>query len=579
MVWGLHSSTGEALPPRVFTSGKSQEEVIDEILEAFEDHRIVFLRGGVGSGKSIIGATVAGILGRATINVPVKPLQEQYQKDYEGRLFIKINGRPLKIRVLKGRDNFRCKKILGGRVRCSSRSLPCTMPLARDLPRWKVARRCRYWSPIYPHDVKPLRKEEGCQVLEYDSMGGTQYIYQRREGCGYYDQNRAYLEADILVYNNAKWQVDSLLGRKPKVEVEVFDEADLFLDGLTLRSVISEKMVSLLQGEAREAKGELYKEGRYSEGMAVESMAADFKKGFEELLVRYPPYAPHDFTHQVEVFLRELLDFLTGLESDYAQNLKVKFEEVLKYQEITSFYTERDRLTFFVAEPAKVLQDMLERSAKRILFMSATLQAIPVLREVYGIQDFALVEGETRMPGRMYVKRTGRERMVNWKIWQREDFRREYWENLSEILRRAERPTLVQVHAYQYLPEGTGYPEVPAREDLMSMNQEDGITSFKRGGDDILFSTKTDRGIDLPGKMCRSIVIMKYPYPSMKDPLFTVMKKRLGERTFWNYYNDMARRDFIQQVGRGLRSRDDWIEIWSPDLKVHQELARCKPRT
>lgn len=562
------------MPPRTFTSGKTQEEVIDEIIDRFDDHRIVLLKGGTGSGKSIIGATVAGALGRGTINVPVKPLQEQYKRDYEGRLYIKINEKPLKIRVMKGRDNFTCKKILGGRVRCSSRVLPCTIPLDRDTPRWKVARKCRYWSPIYPHDIKPLRKEGGCRVLEYDSIASTQYLYQRHEGCGYYDQNRYYLDADILVYNNAKWHVDSLMERKPRVDVEIFDEADLFLDNLTLRSVISERMMSMLLREAQKVKADLYRENRQAEGMEIESLATDIKKEFERFIGTKIPFKPYDFNDGAEHFIKGLLRFLKILETDYADSITAKLEDILTYKEITSFYTEKDRVTFFVPEPSLVMRDMLERSADRILLMSATLQDTSVLREVYGIHDFAYVDGEPKTPGKLYLKHTGNEKLVNWKSWQTEGFRVHYWKTLSEILRRAERPTLVQVHAYQYLPVDNRYQHIPVQGDIRNTDQEDGIHSFKTGKDDILFSTKTDRGVDLPGDMCRAIVLMKYPFPSMKDPLFTVMRKRLGDKAFWKYYNDITRREFLQQTGRGLRSPDDWIEIWSPDEKVHQALRK-----
>lgn len=576
MVWGLYSSTGNTLPPRTFSSGKTQEETIDEIIERFDDNRIVLLKGGVGSGKSIIGATVAGVLGKGIINVPVKPLQEQYEKDYGGRLHIKINEKPLKIRVLKGRDNFTCKKILGGNVKCSSRVLPCTMPLDSSTPRWKVARKCRYWSPTYSHDVKPLRNEEGCEVFEYEGVGGTQYMYQRHEGCSYYDQNNYYQDADILVYNNAKWYVDSLMGRKPKVDVEIFDEADLFLDGLTLRSVISERMITMLLKEARDAKDELYRKGEHAEGMEIESQATDIKKGFEKLMGGNVPFEPHDLNDAAEHFLKELLGFLKLLETDYADSVSSTLEYVLTYKEVTSFYVENGRIVFFVPEPSFVMRDMLEKSSGKILFMSATLQDPAVLKNVYGFDDFAYVEGESRTPGRLYARRIEDEKQVNWKNWQLEMFREQYWKTLSKIVRRAERPTLIQVHSYQYLPQNKGYTHVPTQEEIKGMNQEACIHSFKAGNDDVLFSTKTDRGIDLPGEMCRAVVIMKYPFPSMNDPIFTVMKKRLGDQAFWSYYNDIARRDFLQQIGRGLRSNDDWVEVWSPDLRVHQELRRMK---
>ncbi len=573
MTWGLYDRGGTALPPRVFSNGKTQEEAIDEIIEKFDDHRIVLLKGGVGSGKSIIGATVAGALGKGIINVPVKPLQEQYQRDYEGRLNIRINGRSLRIRVLKGRHNFVCKKILGGRVRCSSRMLPCTVPLGTDTPRWKTAMKCRYWSPIYPNVVAPLKKEKTCRITGYDSIGGTQYFHRRAAGCGYYDQNHYYLDADIIVYNSAKWHADTNLYRKPKVDIEIFDEADLFLDSLSLRTVLSSRMISTLVREAGEVKANLYRQNEHELGMEVESRAAEIRQAFDEFLSTRHPNKPYDFDDAVDTLLRSLTNFLKIMGTEFSENLMMKLDDILNYRDITSFFVEGDRMTFFVPEQSLVMKDILEKCTDRLLFMSATLQDLEVIREVYGIDDFGYVEGETRAPGRRYVKRLEREQTVNWQNWQNRRFREQYWQTLSEILKRAKRPTLVQVHSYQYLPENSSYHPIPSRHSLKDGNQEDGIISFKKGEESLLFSTKTDRGIDLPDGACRAIVIMKYPFPSMKDPLFTVMRKRLGDRAFWNYYNDIARREFEQQLGRGLRGPDDWIEVWSPDMRVHQELG------
>ncbi len=572
MTWGLYDHKGTALPPRVFSNGKTQEKTIDEIIEKFDDHRIVLLKGGVGSGKSIIGATVAGALGKGIINVPVKPLQEQYQRDYEGRLSIRINGRSLKIRVLKGRYNFTCKKILGGKVRCNSRILPCTVPLGTDTPRWKTAMKCRYWSPIYSNVIAPLKKEKTCEVIEYDSIGGTQYFHRRKEGCGYYDQNCHYLDADIIVYNNAKWHADTNLYRKPRVDVEIFDEADLFLDTLSLRTVLSNRMMSTMLREAGEVKARHYRQNEHDLGMEIESRAIEIRKSFAEFLSDKLPHKPYDFDDSADNLLRGMTNFLKIMGTEFSENLMMKLDDILNYRDITSFFVEGDRMTFFVPEQSLVMKDILEKSTGKLLLMSATLQDPKVIEEVYGIDDFDYVEGETRTPGRRYVKRLEKEQTVNWQSWQNERFKEQYWQTLSEILKRAERPTLVQVHSYLYLPESSSYHPIPSRHSLKSGNQEDGIVSFKEGKESLLFSTKTDRGIDLPDGTCRAIVIMKYPFPSMKDPLFTVMKKRLGDRAFWNYYNDIARREFEQQIGRGLRGPDDWIEVWSPDMRVHQEL-------
>ena len=95
MVWGLRNNNGEKLNPWKFSNGKNQEVVIDEILDSFDDNNLVFLKGSVGSGKSIIASTVCGAMGRGIINVPVKILQDQYKLDYEGRLNINLGKNPL----------------------------------------------------------------------------------------------------------------------------------------------------------------------------------------------------------------------------------------------------------------------------------------------------------------------------------------------------------------------------------------------------------------------------------------------------------------------------------------------------
>jgi len=89
-----------------------------------------------------------------------------------------------------------------------------------------------------------------------------------------------------------------------------------------------------------------------------------------------------------------------------------------------------------------------------------------------------------------------------------------------------------------------------------------------------MFSTKTDRGIDLKDDMCRSIVIMKYPYPNTQDVVFSTMRKLLGEDAFWAYLRDIADRNLIQQCGRAVRHQNDWCEIYTLDGEVLRRLPR-----
>jgi len=69
---------------------------------------------------------------------------------------------------------------------------------------------------------------------KYLGMNGKEYIfYHRKQGCSYYDQYLSYTDADAIIFNSAKYLAEVSLGRKPKTEVEIIDEADEFLDNLS----------------------------------------------------------------------------------------------------------------------------------------------------------------------------------------------------------------------------------------------------------------------------------------------------------------------------------------------------------
>ena len=78
------------LQPLKFSNGKTQEDVVKEIIDAINSgNKIIFLRGMCGTGKSVIALNLAKALGRASIVVPVRNLQKQYEDDYTNKKFIK----------------------------------------------------------------------------------------------------------------------------------------------------------------------------------------------------------------------------------------------------------------------------------------------------------------------------------------------------------------------------------------------------------------------------------------------------------------------------------------------------------
>jgi len=221
------------------------------------------------------------------------------------------------------------------------------------------------------------------------------------------------------------------------------------------------------------------------------------------------------------------------------------------------------------------LKDILDKN-KVFVMMSGTLHNEKVLKNIFGIKDFFVIEAETRHLGVVNKNMTGFEKNFRWK-----DFsdgrvtRREYLESFQKCVDSAEKPFLVHVNSYMDLPSENEKEEfglrIMSREKIMELQEKykkgELLQMFKEGKLEVLYSTKCNRGVDLPGDMCKSIVFSKYPYPGMKDIFWRILRKENPDG-FREFYFDKSNRGFLQRIYRGLRSDDDKVNLLSPDLMV-----------
>ena len=92
MKWSLYNKE-TSLEPLVFSNNKSQLDIVKEVLKAIkEGHKIIFIKGACGTGKSAIALNLAKEVGKTSIVVPVKPLQKQYEEDYTKKYRILKNN-------------------------------------------------------------------------------------------------------------------------------------------------------------------------------------------------------------------------------------------------------------------------------------------------------------------------------------------------------------------------------------------------------------------------------------------------------------------------------------------------------
>ncbi len=528
MQLNLHGRDGVSLEPRRYSSGKTQVDLVEEILDALGRNDMVFLKGGVGSGKSVVGLRTILEFGRGVVSVPTKVLSDQYAESYERDLyFTNRDGEKAEIGVLKGRGNFACPHT--GRP-ASDRILPCTRRVnyAAGERRLDALQRCPYWGFIFQKGWTSEVESLGVKPIPYSGIGGD-WILCLKGKCPYWEQFKAYVSADALVMNSAKWAAEVATGRLPNVPITVVDEADYWLDQLAVRVSVTKRTIERL------TKIIPPNERRYLTGL----WSATLSSG-----------DPIELAEQL-VTLLEDVDETSG-------NLYWKLRTVLEHREWVECERGEDKVLFFLPDPRPILQRLLDKVGGKWLFMSATAQSAEVLEGVFGINPI-FVEGETSFPGRLIRRWTGSEMVVNNHRWNDDKFRTGYSRLRSKILRESRRPAFVPVHSYRYAPRKVAKKMRESGNDLL---EQEGV----------MYSTKMDRGIDLAGM--GSIIMLKFPYPNRKDPVLQGMKRRLGPEAFDRYYLDMSRREFIQQIGRVMRSDRDKVEFWSPDARCHQMLQQ-----
>lgn len=634
MTWNLYEKE-KFLKPLCFSNGKTQENIVKEVLESIEKgNKVIFIHGVCGTGKSAIALNLARKLGKTSIVVPIKNLQEQYKKDYENEKYLlKDNGEKLKISVINGRKNHKCKflednknaipkikkevnsklhDIFEGKrekiketinkdISADNLNIPCKIEIKekniqkikgyikqnkdinlrdfldiKDVRRASVAGACPYWSPVIPSRYELGGKSFlNSKKRKYTGLGKIEFtLYQRRPGCKFYEQFNSYLDSDVIIFNSEKYKLESLLNRKPETEVEIIDECDEFLDKFSNQKNLN---IGRLQNSLNQAFG---------------------KNPEEEIIIR-------EMIEIVKQLKKEnfKLEEITSLKETGIYDL---FNIFLKHPEVLEQIDDESYL-FYVEEAAKMFENFLEESyitfskkdetlianivttnlAKRfkqlvdknkiIVLMSGTIHSKDVLKQIFGIDNFEIIEAEMQDQGKINIKKTGLEMDCKYSNFSTGKYsRKDYLLALEKCLEIAKKPILVHVNSFMDLPSEREKQEfnlknLIEREKLREMQKEDSngklIEEFKKGKTDILFSTRASRGMDFPGEECNSIVFTKYPNPNVKDAFWQILNKT-SPHQYWSFYKDKARRELLQKIYRGLRFKEDKVDLLSPDIRV-----------
>ncbi len=603
--WSL-CENNKKLEPLKFSNGKTQEDVVNEVVNLIKKgKKVIFIQGVCGTGKSAIALNISKALGRGSIVVPIKSLQRQYEHDYiDNKYMLKENGDKLNITIITGRDNH--DSVIKPGISCADPFLPDTITMTeknraqileyyesnpyisqntkkeiemKKLKRIAIAPANPYWSPIINsvHEL-PMRD---AKKKRYLGLNGKEFIfYHRKKGCTYYDQYDAYINSDVIIFNAAKYKIEVALDRKPLTDVDIIDECDEFLDSFSnerdlnlTRLSNSLKILSSEYPEAQEIIEQILELIKLEE-QQKKALGIDEKKVYpigETKIEKIISLLSTNPALEAEITLDE-----TNY-SNAALEIAHEFVDFLD-DTYVSFKRYEDNLTVQMAtiNLSKQFSDLVNKN-KALVLMSGTLHSKKVLKEIFGVKDFEVVEAETKQPGTIEIHRTGKEFDCKYENFKNgENTREGYLKALSACVNKSTKPTLIHVQAFEDLPkeeEKINYElkNLVSREELSAVQKNDKsesrVSEFKQGKTPVLFTTKCSRGIDFPGKMCNSVILTKYPNPNTKSIFWAILKETFP-KYYWDFYKDKASREFLQKIYRAVRSKTDHVYVLSPDSRV-----------
>ena len=607
---GLFNYSGEKLGPLKFSNGKTQEDVVNEVLKSIEaGNKVIFIKGVCGSGKSAMALNLAKNFKKSSVVVPIKSLQDQYEKDYTQKKFIlKDNANPLKISVIKGRNNFPC--IYGGE-RADDPEIPCVIEIkekntpqllkyieqnpatsredfssASDITRINVAAACPYWAPIMPSELNPKGLSD-VKKKRYESISGKEFaIFKRKSGCPYYDQYDAYADADVLIFNSMKYLIETDIGRKPKTDIEIIDECDEFLDSFANERNINLNRLQValsnlmpFDSDTKQKVREMLKEVNElifnPPKIEIEKVTSTNLLKLVNLILENPNLASDEELNYYNNVVEVARSFEDVLDETY-----VAVEKFEKESNQTGLFgknfseDETVNITLVSINLARKFQELIDKNSVLVL-MSGTIHSEEVLRDIFGIKDFKIIEAETKNPGTINKYRTGLERNCSFSNFQNSTVTREMYLKIMDVcLANAQKPVLIHVSAFKDLPseeenKKLKFENLITQERLreLQLRGNQNVDDFIIGSTDTLFTTRCSRGVDFPGDKCNSIVITRFPYPNIQGLFWKILKKEQPDK-FMEFYVDKARRDLFQKVARGVRFKGDKVDLLSPDIRV-----------
>lgn len=502
------------LPEWVTQLRKHQIVAIGRAVEAFEDGKqTVYLDGPTGTGKTLIGEMIGREIGGKTLYVcSDKALQDQFAKDFPYA------------KVLKGRANYPTE----------------SNPNA-------TAADCIAKRPIDP-----------CFHCEHGHAG-----------CPYQIAKKEALAADLAVTNisyfltEANW-VGGFSGR----DLVIVDEADT-LESQLMGFVEYRVPIKYMNMARMEPPKKSVRKA------TIIAWMRDFVDTFEPIAqAEQDLRAKRGMDQCVQATKRVILE----LERD------IRLKDNPDLDEDSGLWLRQyEKDDTFVMKPVKVSSmgmKYLWRHAEQWLVMSATLISSDEMTDSLGMpyESETVVVPSTFPPENRPVIMAPVADVTAKNLKEGEAVDDLAYAIQAILLKHPRDRVLIHTVSYN-LTELLAYQlrrgkyQVPGRNIVTYTEGRDRHRALQQYRDvpgSVLLAPSMERGIDLPGDMCRVQIIAKVPFPYLGDRQVNARMRMGNEGQVW--YAVQTVRDIVQMCGRGMRYADDQCTTYILDQQFAKNL-------
>jgi len=480
----------------------NQKEIIEEIIK--NKKKVIFLKADTGFGKSLVAACLSRYYNNSLIVVHSKALQHQLRNDFP------------EIPLLKGRSNYPCG------ARKGKTANECMLINSNE---------CNY---ACPYNIQKRR-------VAISPMGILNYNY-------------------YLLESN---YVGMFSGRK----FIVCDEADLFIDILEnfVSLTISENMVrnlSISMPKYKTTRSDKSIDDWHNWAMTtlkiVEDKIEDIKSDIE-------------FINNNDIdSLKKELENLTSLKN----KLTIFINNVNKtwlYEVIEHNMSKYHKFSPTWLTRSLVEQFFLKHVTDKVVFMSATFHPVEIISQLTGLtlDEIGYYEISSDFPKTnrpIYLNAVGDLSYNSFEV----DVHKIITEINNIMNKYPNDKGLIHCTNYKLrdrIIQDKRYIDSNNRNRFITHNTSDRnekLRKFKANKTDnkVLISPSMERGIDLPDKLCRFIIVAKAPFLNVKDKKVSA---RIYSRKGFKWYISEASLTLEQMCGRGNRHKNDICDIYILD--------------